>query len=234
MLDAGCGAGWGTALLAESAAGAVGIDLAPAAISAAQELSGDLADFREGDLRSLPFGDREFDVVVCFEAIVHIADTEKALDEARRVLRPDGLLLISSPNRGVYPTGNPLHLRELTSSELEEKLSARFKRVAIHRQQTYFASLLAATGTLADNDPSNSMDVEVGKLTNDPAGSELYAVAVATDGELPTEPAHVALGEQVHYEEQRRELAAWQKRAVEAEAELLAARREARLLRGKE
>src|ERR1044072_5044241 len=92
---------------------------------------------------------------------------------ARRVLRPGGLLLISSPNRGVYPTGNPLHLRELTSSELEEKLSARFKRVAIHRQQTYFASLLAATGTLADNDPSNSMDVEVGKLTNDPAGSEL-------------------------------------------------------------
>lgn len=229
MLDAGCGSGWGAALLAQGAKSVVGIDFSPASISEAKKEHGELADFREGDLQAIPFGDAEFDTVVCFEAIAQVADTELVLDELRRVLRPGGLLLISSPNRAVYPAGNPLHLDELSSEELERKLLSRFARVAIYRQQTYFASLLCATELLAHADPAVPLDAEVMKLSGGPPGSELYAVAAATDGELPEEPAYVALGEELPYEQQRQQLVEWQKRAVEAEAEALALRRELRL-----
>lgn len=228
MLDAGCGTGWGTACLAAVAERAVGVDMSPAAILDAEREHGDLADFQQGDLRSLSFEDGTFDGVVCFEALGHVAEVERVLDELRRVLRPGGMLLISSPNRGVYPVGNPLHMRELTKDEFECELSARFAHVAIYGQHSYFASLLGPMEVLALADPSASVEVEVAKLSGGPPGTELHAVAAASDAELPLPPAHLALGEDVRYGELERELREWRERAVEAEAALLAAQRELR------
>ncbi len=232
VLDAACGAGHGTALLAPGAAAAVGVDFSPAAIGAARERYGDLAEFVEGDLRSLPFEDGGFDTVVCFEAIAHVAEPAAVLDELRRVLRPGGALLISSPNREAYPPGNPLHLSELNSGELADLLSQRFANVAVHRQQTYFASLLCDDATLAAHDGDAEVRARVTKLNGGPAGSELHAVAAASDGELPPPPAWLALGEDADYAAQRRALEEWQERAVEAEAKALALERELRSLEG--
>ncbi|MGC1852017.1 MAG: class I SAM-dependent methyltransferase [Solirubrobacterales bacterium] len=228
VLDAGCGTGWGTASLARVATRAVGVDYSPPAILEARETHGQVAEFHDGDLRSLPFEDGAFDDVVCFETLGHVAEVDKVLDELRRVLRPGGLLLISSANRRVYPTGNPLHLRERTTGEFERELSSRFAHVAIYGQQTYFASLLASMEMLALADPSTPIEAEVSKLSGDPPGTEVHAVAAASDVELPPPPPHLALGEDVRYEEQARELREWRERAVEAEAALLAARRELR------
>jgi O-antigen biosynthesis protein len=231
VLDAGCGRGRGTAELAVNADEAVGLDSSVAAIADARRDHGKRARFHEGDMRDLPFGDDEFDAVVCFEAIAHVTETELVLEEMRRVLRPAGVLLISSPNRGVYPHGNPLHLRELDSNELEELLLARFANVVVHRQQTYFASLLGSSTALEHDDSKTAVDAEVVKLTGGPPGSELHSVAVATDGPLPPAPGAIALGEDVDYESQRRRLAEWQRRAIEAEAAELVVRRELALLR---
>ena len=74
-LDAACGAGWGTATLAAAGVSAVGADFSPAAIAAARDEHGERAEFREGDLRDLPFGEAEFDAVVCFEALAQVADS---------------------------------------------------------------------------------------------------------------------------------------------------------------
>jgi 2-polyprenyl-3-methyl-5-hydroxy-6-metoxy-1,4-benzoquinol methylase len=83
----------------------------------------------------LPFDDDSFDVVVCFEAIEHTGDTERTLDQLARVLRPNGLLFVSSPNPAVYPPGNPFHLNEETPAELLRKAAGRFAQVRLFRQQ---------------------------------------------------------------------------------------------------
>jgi SAM-dependent methyltransferase len=227
-LDAGCGVGWGTALLAEPAETAVGVDISLLAVSEARRRYGDVAEFREGDLHRLPFGDDEFDVIVCFEAIEHLAEPGRALDEMHRVLRPEGLLLISSPNRGVYPEGNPFHLHELTSEELEQSLASRFSNVAIYRQQTYVATLLGTDEQLELDDPSRGLDATVAKLVGAPPHSELYTVAAATDGGLPAPSSYLALGGEFDREEHLRMLEPWRDRAVRAETELARTRVEAR------
>jgi ubiquinone/menaquinone biosynthesis C-methylase UbiE len=231
VLDAGCGTGHGTAILAEHARSAVGIDVSPPAIEDARRDHEKRAEFLEADMRRLPFSDGEFDAVVCFEAISHLAEPGLALDELRRVLARGGLLLVSSPNRGVYPPGNPLHLSEMTSEELKRSLSRRFANVAVYRQQDYHASLLCSEATLAHENPAVRVDAEVTKVAGGPSGSELYAVAVASDGALPGEPAHVALGEDVDYEEQRRLLEMWQERAIRAEAEVAEMRKQIHAVR---
>jgi O-antigen biosynthesis protein len=231
VLDAGCGAGWGTAVLAERAREAVGVDLSPAALAEAREAHGERARFEEGDLRRLPCDDGEFDHVVCFEALAQAGETERVLDELRRVLRPGGMLLVSSPNRGAYPPGNPLHRAEIESAELGRLLGERFAGVAVYRQQSYHASLLGPAELQAADDPGETLDVRVAKSVGGPPGSELHAVAAASDGGLPAAPRWLALGELVDYAEQQAQLEEWRARAVEAEARALAQARELRALR---
>jgi SAM-dependent methyltransferase len=228
VLDAGCGTGWGTAVLAERARETVGIDFSPAAVLDARSTHGERAQFLLGDLRDLPLADGELDHAVCFEALGHVAEPERVLDELRRVLRPGGTLLVSAPNPAAYPAGNPLHLSATTPDELERLLRARFANVAVHRQQTYFASLLGDAELLVHEDPTAEIEVGVAKLRGEPPGSELHAVAAASDGKLPPAPALLALGEDAAYEERQRPLEQWRQRAVEAEAEVCALQRKLR------
>lgn len=218
-------------MLAESAVEAVGVDLSPIAISEARSEHGDGARFLEGDLREMPFEDGEFDHVVCFEALAQVAETEQVLDELRRVLRPGGVLMISSPNRDAYPPGNPLHLSEIDSAELEVLLAKRFAKVAVHRQQSYHASLLGTTEILAHDAAAEPLRAKILKTVGGPPGTELHAVTAATDGELPAPPAWLALGELVDYDEQQSQLEEWRERAIEAEAKVLTQSRELRSLR---
>jgi SAM-dependent methyltransferase len=228
VLDAGCGVGWGTALLAERAAAATGVDISPLAISEARRRHGNAAEFAEGDLCRLPFADAAFDAVVSFEAIEHVVDVDAAFDEMRRVLRPGGLLVVSSPNRGVYPAGNPFHVRELTSEELAESLATRFANVVLLRQQTYVATLLGSDAQLELDDPARPVDAAISKLTGGTPGSELYTVALASDGELPALGSFLALGGQFDREEHLRMVEPWRARAERAEIDLAKARTLAR------
>jgi SAM-dependent methyltransferase len=231
VLDAGCGIGWGTAQLAERARKAVGVDISLPAIGEARHTYGDRMAFRREDLRELPFADGEFDVVVCFETVERVEEPNIALDEMRRVLKSDGLLLISAANRDAYPPGNPFHLHEFSAVEVRNALIARFSKVAVHRQHTYFASLLASEETVELDDPSRRVEAEVTKMTGDRRDDALYAVAAATDGELPPAPARIVFGHGVDHEEQRRLTAMWQERALRAEIEADAIRTELEFVR---
>jgi SAM-dependent methyltransferase len=226
VLDAACAHGWGTAVLAESAETAVGVDFSSAAIMAARRAYGKQAEFVEGDLRELPFTGKGFDSVVCFEAIAHVDDPARVIAELHRVVRRGGLLLISAPNREAYPAGNPLHLSPISAGEFQDLLQQHFANVGIYRQQTYFASLLCDDAMHLHNDPAVPVSPRTIKLSGGAPGSELHMIAIATDRELPTAPAWLAIGEEVDYEEQGRQLAEWRERAVQAEAEAEALRRE--------
>jgi SAM-dependent methyltransferase len=187
VLDAGCGVGWGSVVLADAgAASVVGVDINPQALASARERAGDrAATFVQGDLQELPFEDDAFDLVVCFEAIEHVPDPGRVLDGIRRVLAPGGLLVISSPNRGVYPACNPHHIHEYASDELEAALRERFANVAPYRQQSHVASLVAGDEEFAASDAGTALPVDIRKVVGGAPGDELYTVVVAGDGDLP-------------------------------------------------
>jgi SAM-dependent methyltransferase len=193
VLDAGCGVGYGAEMMARAGASrVVGIDLSPEAIAAASERAGEVAEFQVGDVRDLPFDEGSFDLVVCFEVLEHLEDPEPAITVLKDVLREGGLLIASSPNRGVYPPGNPHHLHEFTLEELRDALTARFANVVLMRQHPWLASLID-TGALA------SPGEEPVKASVARAGQEVdawtYVVALASDSAIDEPGARTMLSE---------------------------------------
>ena len=107
------------------------------------------------------------------------------LDELVRVLAPGGLLLISSPNRGVDQPGNPYHLHEFTPRELEGELAARFSHV-----DTAATTRLRRLGSVVGRHQPARETVSVEglvlhKLAAGAPGDEIYTVAMASDDEPP-------------------------------------------------
>jgi SAM-dependent methyltransferase len=221
VLDAGCGLGYGSALLADRGAESVdAVDLSESAVEAARARFGDRARFAVGDVTSLPFEDDSFDLVVCFEVIEHIDEQEAALDELLRVMAPGGLLLVSSPNRDAYVPGNPHHVHEYTPAELEATLRRRWAHVALMRQHNLTASVLLDGDGLADADGA-VVDAEVRKLAATAPDGEVYTVAMASDAELPAARQLVALATPVEVREWLERFRE-QQAVLEAQADALA------------
>ena len=139
VLDVACGSGYGTAILAESgAASTIGMDISDECVKYAKEHHGAggiiFITGNGEDLSSL----EPVDVVVSFETIEHLHNPEKFLNELRRILRDNGVLVISTPIRQVGRLGdkptNPFHLREWNSSEFNMLLSRYFGDVKLSFQ----------------------------------------------------------------------------------------------------
>jgi len=148
VLDVACGEGYGSALLATRAASVIGADIAQTAVDYARTRYAALANlrFRQADCSALPFADATFDAVVSFETIEHILVQEPFLDEIRRVLRPDGLLILSCPNKAEYSdrrgVTNEFHVRELYRDELAALIAPRFAHTLWYGQRPSFYSVV--------------------------------------------------------------------------------------------
>jgi 2-polyprenyl-3-methyl-5-hydroxy-6-metoxy-1,4-benzoquinol methylase len=182
VLDAGCGIGYGAGLLKQAgAAEVVAVDLSEAVIEVARQEVPDGVVCEVADVRSLPYPDDCFDVAVCFEVIEHVDEQDRVLDQLARVLRPDGLLLISSPNRDRYVPGNPHHRHEYIPSELRAALESRFGAVRLLAQHAMLASVIDSPRESQFNGSRVERLVEPGE------GDEVYTLAVA-GAELPDFP----------------------------------------------
>lgn len=102
VLDMGCGEGAYVVALAEAGANAHGVEFEAAKVEGLRRRHPDFDSVVQGDIENLPFEDGSFDLVLLNEVLEHVPHQERALGEARRVLRPDGRLVILSPNR-LYP-----------------------------------------------------------------------------------------------------------------------------------
>ncbi len=139
VLDLGCGAGYGTAELARRAELTIGLDVAEDAIAFARSNYGS-PKFLQGSVTALPFAAQAFHLITAFEVIEHIEDWPALISEARRVLRPDGIFLVSTPNRLYYTESrgeegtNPFHVHEFTFAEFNEALQRCFPHVVVLQQ----------------------------------------------------------------------------------------------------
>jgi len=102
VLDLGCGGGFMAEAIAAKGARVTGLDPAGEALAAARrhaEEQGLAIDYREGKGEALPFADASFDIVVSCDALEHVEDLSRVLDEVARVVRPDGLFVFDTINR---------------------------------------------------------------------------------------------------------------------------------------
>lgn len=140
VLDAACGTGYGSAMLAKKALSVCGIDISQDAVTyAATNYANSKVRFICGSVTELPFEDDSFDVVVSYETLEHIdgQSQELFLAEISRVLIPGGTLIMSTPNREVYDKrgDNSFHVCEKSFAEFGKMLSERYANVRIFSQQ---------------------------------------------------------------------------------------------------
>ena len=157
VLDAACGTGYGSALLAETARAVVGVDVARDALDyAAQHFQAGNLRFAQADCLALPFAAARFDLVTAFEIIEHLDGVELFLAELRRVLDPAGVLILSTPNRLYYTDDrgeiNPFHRKEFSYAEFDEVLRPHFPHRAILFQN--HVAGLAVSGPGAEWNPA--------------------------------------------------------------------------------
>jgi len=192
VLDVASGEGYGSAVLATTARSVVGVELVPEVVEhAIRSYRRPNLEFRVGDCAKLPVADGSIDVVVSFETLEHVEQQLEFLTEIKRVLRPDGVLVLSSPVRGIYSPDNPnpFHVKELTRAELRELVGRCFRHLVSMGQTPVVGSAivpeherqssLAVQERVYWRQESGSFTVEGG------VGSSPYLLVVASDGALP-------------------------------------------------
>ena len=148
VLDAACGEGYGSNLLAGVAEHVLGVDISDEAIGHARNryCNRNNLEFRSGDAAQLELPDNSVDVVVSFETLEHLHAQNELVAGFARVLADDGILLISSPDKHAYSEvagfRNEFHVRELYREELLELLRPHFKCIRLYGQKLLFQSVM--------------------------------------------------------------------------------------------
>ena len=150
VLDIACGEGYGSFLLSESTKKVFGVDIDPATINhASSRYIKDNLEFKVGSTGKIPIkGEKIFDVIVSFETIEHVAEKEQKqfLAEVKRLLKSDGLFIVSTPNKLLYTDvpeyKNEFHIKEFYIDEFKSFLESTFKNVNILGQKIYPVSYI--------------------------------------------------------------------------------------------
>jgi GT2 family glycosyltransferase/ubiquinone/menaquinone biosynthesis C-methylase UbiE len=137
VLDIASGEGYGSAILAKSAQKVFGIDIDPEVVKYAREKYSEISniEFLIGRAENIPLPDHSIDVVVSYETIEHLDQPtqEKFLQEIKRILKEDGSLVISTPDKANYSDRydytNKFHVKEFTSEEFLDFLKNYFEHI---------------------------------------------------------------------------------------------------------
>lgn len=237
VLDAACGEGYGSAMLAPAATSVLGLDIAESAVAHARQRYAQHANlrFEQGDCTALSCGDAQFDLIVSFETLEHVAAQQALVAGFARALAPGGLLVVSSPDKRTYSEKsgfrNEFHVRELYREELLELLRPHFPFVRLYGQKLLFQSAIwtldgsagaAQVATSRQGEAQPGFDYE-----------PLYYIAVCGREPLPADLPQLALfgdaeeSVYAHYNHEIRKNMGAGQRIAELEAELAALREKA-------
>lgn len=189
VLDAACGEGYGSYILSEKAKSVVGIDIDQETVDRANIKYGtkENLEYKQGSIAELKMiPDASKDVVVSFETIEHVPREiqQDFIKEIKRVLRPDGFMIMSTPNKKEYTDRynfhNQFHVAEFYVEEFIDFLKQEFKNVHLYNQYLEVASFIDEETTSREN-IDYIKDIE----KYNPKGK--YVIAIASNVDLPQE-----------------------------------------------
>lgn len=190
VLDIACGEGYGSAVLAKKAVKVIGVDISVETVKHAQKrYQKENLEYMVGSCADIPLPDASVDMVVSFETIEHHEQHEQMMQEIKRVLRPTGVLLISSPDKYHYSASagsdysNPYHIKELYQHEFKQLLENYFKNIAYFGQRVIYGS-----GIFAESLPTPALSyLKEGEIVSESSGiiKPTYWIALASDIQLP-------------------------------------------------
>jgi 2-polyprenyl-3-methyl-5-hydroxy-6-metoxy-1,4-benzoquinol methylase/glycosyltransferase involved in cell wall biosynthesis len=201
VLDLACGEGYGTYMLAKEAEHAVGVEIdQPTIEHARRKYIRDNVEFIQGSILEVPIeGKQKFDVVVCFEGFEHIDRHDKLLSEIKRLIKDDGLFIVSTPNRKTYTDEpgyhNPFHMKELYFDQFKELVESYFKNTCFLGQKVYSGSNL---WDMSSKGASSNKEfiVEKSEQEFNFAGSDKkvprYFIALASDSSLKPQLVNIS------------------------------------------
>ncbi|WP_010494520.1 glycosyltransferase [Paenibacillus elgii] len=183
VMDAAFGEGYGSFILSDYAKSIIGVDISAEAIVHAQlTYAKSNVTFVQGSIEQLPVEDQSVDVVVSFETIEHVDETiqHQFLKEIKRVLKPDGILVMSTPDKYVYSDRvnyhNSFHVREFYKEEFYSFLKEYFNNIDMYYQKHEVSSLIVNNRT----DRAKRIHIE----QNDHVTNGKYLIAVCSNESL--------------------------------------------------
>lgn len=148
VLDIASGEGYGSNILSNNAQEVIGVDVSAEAISHAKnKYTSENLKFIQGDATNIPLPNNSIDVIVSFETIEHHDKHHEMLNEIKRVLKIDGTLIISSPDKYYYSDipqyKNHYHIKELYYEEFKKLINQYFSVTYFFNQKTFAGSIIA-------------------------------------------------------------------------------------------
>jgi ubiquinone/menaquinone biosynthesis C-methylase UbiE len=189
VLDIASGEGYGSFLLSDTAAQVIGVDISNEAVAHAQKkYHKPNLEFKTGSCSAIPLPDASVDAVVSFETLEHHDEHDTMMEQIKRVLRPGGIVLISSPDKHNYSVvpdyKNEFHVKELFEEEFRHLLNRYFKNTLFFGQRILYGSMISAH---ADHTPvSHYVGKSDAVQTGPGIANPRYWICLASDAKLPS------------------------------------------------
>lgn len=184
VLDIAAGSGYGTKIMSKSAQQVIGIDYFDEAVKYSKKhYSARNVTYKTGDAHNLPLQDDTIDVVVSFETIEHLTDPAQFIKEVKRVLKKDGIFIVSTPNDAEFMEGNEFHIHEFNLDELQKLINKNFTNCEFYYQGTWFSA-----GLLKEESFRRSMQpqkFDMAKTFGQQLRKAIFFIAIASDGPVP-------------------------------------------------
>lgn len=185
VLDIACGEGYGSNIMSETAEFVYGVDIDQSTIEkASKKYKRQNLKYSQGDATNIPLEDNSVDVVISFETIEHHDQHEKMMAEIKRVLKPNGITIISTPDKLYYSDipkfANKFHVKELYKEEFSTLICTYFSKVQMLRQK-YSDGV-----SIVENDDNSALTIYSGSYESVYRKDihPLYLVAIASDADF--------------------------------------------------
>lgn len=182
VLDIASGEGYGAYLMAKSAKRVIGVDIDQEAVDLSRmKYKKENLSFLKGRADLMPLNDSSVDVLISFETIEHHDKHDEMFLEIKRVLKPDGVLIMSSPDKKYYSAlnkNNPFHIKELYLEEFKNLANKYFQNTNV-----YFQNCVNGNSIIAKTDDFLKLKIVTGdyKHITEKELPALYNIIIASD-----------------------------------------------------
>lgn len=182
VLDIASGTGYGSNMISYFAREVIGIDISEEAIEYSKSnYNKKNIEFICGSAYNIPLKDNSIDVVVSLETIEHLDKPEVFVKEVKRVLKKDGIFIVSTPNDDQFVEGNVFHVHQFQLPELKKITEANFNNIKYFYQLSYYSTALINENNLESD---NAIIDKSTKSFSQKKEDAMYYLAVCSDGDI--------------------------------------------------